>query len=121
MLNGVIRERETRPAKGLHGHKRGRVGGYRNLAHPEGNVGDEFAAGPFIQLGDQGRLQVRKLLKPDRIPYEEVQFLETDVQGPRMGGDRFAGKLSPLLLEPQLEEVRLESEPLGHAGENHAE
>ena len=93
----------------------------RNLSHTEGDVRKHFRSGPVVQFRQQRGLQKDELLQPDGVPDNEVQFLEADLRGPRMRADGFPDDVTPLLLEPQFEQMGLQPKPFRQTREDGAE
>jgi hypothetical protein len=93
----------------------------RDLTDAKGDICDQLRARLFVQFGDERRLQERQLLQPDGVPDDQVEFFEPNMSGPRVRSDRFADNVPPLLLETKFEEVRLQSETFGQAGQDGAE
>jgi len=48
--------------------------------------------------------------------HQDVEFLESDLIGTRMRGDRFAHDVGPLAPQARFEQFALQSQPVGDTG-----
>jgi hypothetical protein len=94
---------------------------YRDLAHAQHNIGDEFPAGYTVEFVKECRLEERELVQPDTVVDQEIELLIANLVGPGIRCDGFPDDGDPVPAQAAFEqfgfETKATSQPFEDAGE----
>ena len=82
-----------------------------NLSDTKRQICDGSCSDLGLQLRQQRRLEERQLLQPNRIPDDKVEFLETDLSWPGVGGGGLTHEVMPVMLQPKFQQSGFQTQP----------
>jgi hypothetical protein len=106
----------------INGGHRGRSDDtWRDLAHAEDNLGDQFPAACPVEFLKECRLQERELVQPDTVVHQEIEFLVANLVGPGIRRDGFPDNRDPVPAQAVFEQLGFETQATSQSFEDAGE